>query len=728
MGAIVAGMDSRGDSTVCLCLLEELLLPLHSPNGMVLWRDQTPVLGMYHEALVFALVKVVEVFYESEAFAGAQQSVLVAILRGLFRQWPRGFSTNTPKEVLLLHEVDMLLRYCNTVDFAELLPEIADLLSRSFAHDNAVPMQRALEFFKNEVFLRLVGSLGSNQKELLVAALLPSLYRGGTPHWSPTVNKMSAQVLFNLRSAATTEFDAFALRSFTPFSPTKEKRPRPAPPRPIPKPVYSAAPLDPLTRTVHPITVAPWARPQDPSPEKRHAPTLSDGLAVLLDYMSRCRGRDELESQELSQEPRPIQLKFHDLVFGKELGNGAFSVVRYAKRIIRDRPQSRWPEYAVKVISPATSSDLSEGKDPNDALFASLREITILRMVDHSCIARLVSSFRYRSCVYIVLELASKGDLHTYIMRRGAIEEHHTRFILGEVASALLAVHEKGLVFNDLKPENVLLCSSNHIKLTDFGACRPVTPQGKKDYQQLRISYSDLMNGDWRDENIENRPMLAEEFEDGIKKAVDAIEGTPGYQPPELLKCKVHYIPFPAQMDIFLNDAWALGCIMSFCLNGKPLFYGSAEEVLLQMESILNPQSRQVHFDNSNVEGCLSLYHARRQGISEHALQLLDALLAIDVKERCSVVDAALSTFLTDCGKIDPKQLHLQEAVELPSILEARNVDQAWARRQLSVVWAPMPSLYSFVGQNHPSIHNRSKTITGDTDIPEIEDEKGIKF
>ena len=44
-------------------------------------------------------------------------------------------------------------------------------------------------------------------------------------------------------------------------------------------------------------------------------------------------------------------LKFHDLVFGHDLGEGSFGSVRYARLIDRTRTRSHWSEYAVKVIS-----------------------------------------------------------------------------------------------------------------------------------------------------------------------------------------------------------------------------------------------------------------------------------------------------------------------------------------------------------------------------------------
>lgn len=44
-------------------------------------------------------------------------------------------------------------------------------------------------------------------------------------------------------------------------------------------------------------------------------------------------------------------IRFHDLVFGHELGSGSFSVVKYARHITKGKPRSQWPEFAVKVIS-----------------------------------------------------------------------------------------------------------------------------------------------------------------------------------------------------------------------------------------------------------------------------------------------------------------------------------------------------------------------------------------
>ena len=103
------------------------------------------------------------------------------------------------------------------------------------------------------------------------------------------------------------------------------------------------------------------------------------------------------------------------------------------------------------------------------ALFASLKEIVLLGMLYHPSIARLISSFRYNSSIYVVLEFASQGDLHSHVLSQGRLSEESAALVLGEVVAALLSIHDLGLAFNDLKPENVLITKEGHIKLTDFG-------------------------------------------------------------------------------------------------------------------------------------------------------------------------------------------------------------------------------------------------------------------
>lgn len=126
--------------------------------------------------------------------------------------------------------------------------------------------------------------------------------------------------------------------------------------------------------------VAPWAMQQTRSghaqfpklaastpehKEPEHAqeapsapvPQPETGLARVLRYIARLKPptHDEGPSwHDLHVAPSPTllpSLKFHDLVFGQSLGSGAFSTVKYARHILKNKTRSQWPEYAVKIIS-----------------------------------------------------------------------------------------------------------------------------------------------------------------------------------------------------------------------------------------------------------------------------------------------------------------------------------------------------------------------------------------
>ncbi|EEC49590.1 predicted protein, partial [Phaeodactylum tricornutum CCAP 1055/1] len=218
-------------------------------------------------------------------------------------------------------------------------------------------------------------------------------------------------------------------------------------------------------------------------------------------------------------------LKFHDLVFGHDLGVGAFGSVRYARLIDQSTTRSHWAEYAVKVISTEKICELGYEASVQ-------REIAVLRVLSHPCIARLVSSFRFREGAYLVLEYASGGDLFNLLQKHGSLDHDSSRFVIGEIVAALASIHELGLVYADLKPENVVITEVGHIKLTDFGGCRAVTAKAKELIQSTVDTDEDLR-----------------------------IEGTTAYLPPEVVMGA-----FPN----FAADSWALGCVLYQCLSGRP--------------------------------------------------------------------------------------------------------------------------------------------------------------
>ncbi len=67
------------------------------------------------------------------------------------------------------------------------------------------------------------------------------------------------------------------------------------------------------------------------------------------------------------------------------------------------------------------------------------------------------------------MEYCPGGDLSRLLRKYGRLTEYLARFIICEVVLALQALHERDIIFRDLKPENVLIDTHGHAKLTDFG-------------------------------------------------------------------------------------------------------------------------------------------------------------------------------------------------------------------------------------------------------------------
>jgi len=356
-------------------------------------------------------------------------------------------------------------------------------------------------------------------------------------------------------------------------------------------------------------------------------------------------------------------LKFHQLVFGAEdLAAGAFSVVRYARTIIKEKTQSQWPEYAVKVINTTTIQEHGYEASVN-------REICILKMLSHPNIARMVSAFRWRDGAYLVLEYAAKGDLHTILVQQGALPEATVRFFTGETIAALVAIHEIGFVYGDLKPENIVITSTNHAKLADFGGCRPITEEACQRTKQSLLRR--LRDGDWRATDVPPEEGEQEPDEEAVAAVADdsRVEGTMLYLPPEVVR---------GAMPTQAADAWALGCMQYQLLTGKPPIWVDSER-----EEELKSRIVGFRFDDG----------AALEPLPEKARGLVARLLEGEVAKRLRVEDAASDPFFEG---LDVFTLYTKPRG--PDIAAARRSsagpegDARWQKRQFSKIWSVMPS------------------------------------
>jgi hypothetical protein len=143
------------------------------------------------------------------------------------------------------------------------------------------------------------------------------------------------------------------------------------------------------------------------------------------------------------------------------LGKGNFGKVMLAEA------KTSKKLYAIKVLK----KEFIIENDEVESTKSEKRVFLVANKERHPFLLNLHACFQTETRVYFVMEYISGGDLMLHI-QRGQFGLKRAQFYAAEVCLALKYFHENGVIYRDLKLDNILLTLDGHIKIGDYGLCK----------------------------------------------------------------------------------------------------------------------------------------------------------------------------------------------------------------------------------------------------------------
>ncbi|CAB3411331.1 unnamed protein product [Caenorhabditis bovis] len=194
------------------------------------------------------------------------------------------------------------------------------------------------------------------------------------------------------------------------------------------------------------------------------------------------------------------------------IGRGSYAKVVQAEHLVTKQI------YAIKIIKKEMFNE------DEDIDWVQTEKSVFEAASNYPFLVGLHSCFQTESRLFFVIEFVPGGDLMFHMQQQRKLPEDHARFYSGEIILALHFLHSRGIIYRDLKLDNVLIDAEGHIKLTDYGMCK---------------------------ENVNPGDLTS------------TFCGTPNYIAPEILRGEDYG---------FSVDWWALGVLMFEMMAGRSPF------------------------------------------------------------------------------------------------------------------------------------------------------------